>query len=237
MYDRKTYFDSVRGSLFGGSLSQNQVDGQEALLKYAEDAEIMLTQSAYVLATAYHETAFTMQPIEEYGKGAGRPYGAVDPVTGWAYFGRGFVQLTWDYNYKSMGDRLDLDLYENAPLALDLEPATDIIFVGMSEGIFTGKKLADYITESKTDYVNARRIVNGTDKASTIADYANRFQAALEASYRPVDAEPDQPDPIDNEAVVNASTATMIAAVDGWAMQWRTTRARVLEVLSEYDGE
>ena len=48
---------------------------------------------AYILATDYHETAYTMQPIEEYGKGAGYDYGEPDPVTGEIYFGTGLVQL------------------------------------------------------------------------------------------------------------------------------------------------
>ncbi len=53
-----------------------------------------------MLATAYWETAQTMEPIEEYGKGAGRPYGEPDPATEQTYYGRGYVQLTWLPNYE-----------------------------------------------------------------------------------------------------------------------------------------
>ena len=52
-----------------------------------------LPEAGYVLATAFHETAETMQPIAEYGHGKGHPYGAVDQ-TGKAPYGRRFVRLT-----------------------------------------------------------------------------------------------------------------------------------------------
>jgi hypothetical protein len=50
---------------------------------------------------------------------------------------------------------------------------------GMFEGWFTGKKLEDYIFGNTCDYVGARKIVNGTDRAETIAGYAEKFQSAL----------------------------------------------------------
>ena len=46
-------------------------------------------------------------------------------------------------------------------------------------GDFTGKKLSDYIKPGSVDYVNARRIVNGTDCAEQIADYASKYEDAL----------------------------------------------------------
>ncbi|TOE35570.1 hypothetical protein CGJ43_25525, partial [Vibrio parahaemolyticus] len=60
---------------------------------------VPLQYLAYVLATTYHETGHTMKPIEEWGKGQGRPYGEPDPETGQTYYGRGYVQLTWLANY------------------------------------------------------------------------------------------------------------------------------------------
>ncbi|MGR7464437.1 peptidoglycan-binding protein [Klebsiella aerogenes] len=146
---------------------------------------------AYVLATTYHETAFTMQPIEEYGKGVGRPYGEPDPQTGQVYYGRGYVQLTWHDNYLR-GQETVTDfrtLQNNVPLLarpeLALEPwvAVQIAINGMSTGWFTGKSLGDYLTDTKTDYVNARRIINGTDKAQTIAAYAEEAEAALRLAH------------------------------------------------------
>lgn len=146
---------------------------------------------AYVLATTYHETAYTMQPIEEYGKGAGHSYGEPDPVTGQAYYGRGYVQLTWKDNYqKAQGEVVsfntwesDVPLVSNPDLALTPWVAAQVAINGMAEGWFTGKALSDYLTPTMTDYVNARRIINGTDKAQTIAAYAEECEAALRLAH------------------------------------------------------
>jgi len=146
---------------------------------------------AYVLATTYHETAATMQPIAEYGKGAGRSYGEPDPETGQTYYGRGYVQLTWEENYqKAQGCVVDLNtlacdvpLVMQPDLALTPWVAAQVAIVGMTEGWFTGKKLSDYLTDTMTDYVNARRIINGTDKAQTIAAYAIEVEDALHLAH------------------------------------------------------
>ena len=146
---------------------------------------------AYILATTYHETAATMQPIEEYGKGAGRPYGEPDPETGQVYDGRGYVQLTWKDNYQKAQDEVvdfrtmkhDVPLVMQPDLAMTQWVAAQVAINGMAEGWFTGKKLSDYLTDTMTDYVNARRIINGTDKAQTIAAYAIEVEDALHLAH------------------------------------------------------
>jgi len=146
---------------------------------------------ACVLATTYHETAFTMQPIEEYGKGAGHPYGEPYPETGQAYYGRGYVQLTWKDYYQKAQDCVvnlntltyDVPLVMQPDLALTPWVAAQVAINGISQGWFTGKKLSDYLTDIRTDYVNARRIINGTDKAQTIAAYAEEAEAALRLAH------------------------------------------------------
>ena len=132
-----------------------------------------------MLATTFHETANTMQPIAEYGKGAGRSYGVLDPVTGQTYYGRGFVQLTWKANYTTFGNLLKIDLVNNPDLAMNITYATQILFVGMTQGLFTGKKLSEYFTSTLADWVNARRIINGLDCANLIAGYGNTFYSAI----------------------------------------------------------
>lgn len=134
---------------------------------------------AYILATVRHETAFTFGPIEEYGQGRGYPYGEPDPSTGQTYYGRGYVQLTWKANYQRFSQALGIDLVGRPELAL--EPATSyrITSMGMREGMFTGKKLADFTGPSGYDYLNARRIINGMDKAEKIADYARKFYSSI----------------------------------------------------------
>ena len=85
-------------------------------------------------ATTYHETDQHMQPINEYGKGRGMPYGKADPTTGQVYYGRGFVQLTWERNYETMSDLLGIDFVHHPDLALELDNATNIMFLASSRG-------------------------------------------------------------------------------------------------------
>src|SRR5690348_3906303 len=171
--DKSRFYACLRArssGVFGTSLSQGQVNGCEALLKEAESEGTPLRFLAYMLATAYHETACTMQPVREIGKGKGKEYGK--PINGRTYYGRGYVQLTWLANYQRAAKELAIDLVRYPDDALEPDIAAAIMFRGMTEGWFTGKKLADYINLDKTDYFNARRIVNGTDRAEKIAGYA-----------------------------------------------------------------
>lgn len=170
------FFASVRRDF--GPLKQSQVDGFNVLLSATNGLSVQ--HKAYVLATAWHETDFTMQPIPEYGKGKGKAYGKPDS-TGKAPYGRGYVQLTWRDNYVKADKRLGLKgaLAKNYDLAMEPDIAAKVITRGMVEGWFTGKKLADY-----TEYKSMRRIVNGTDRAADIAGYAALFERALKAQAR-----------------------------------------------------
>lgn len=167
------FFKEVRAKF--GSLSQSQVDGFNALLKAMAAWPVQYV--AYGLATAWHETASTMQPIEEYGKGRGKKYG-VPGKHGQVAYGRGYVQLTWDYNYEKADTELGLNgaLTRDYRFALDPKIAADIMVRGMEEGWFTGKSLASY---PAGDYVNDRRVINGVDKADKIAGEARTFERAL----------------------------------------------------------
>lgn len=174
-----------------GQLKQSQIDGLNALLAAAEgDPQITdLRWLAYMFATVKHECAGTWRPIEEYGKGKGHRYGNPVTVTDSdgksytnAYYGRGYVQLTWDYNYKAMGQALSNRLLYEPQLALDADVAYKIMSLGMRRGSFTGKKLADYINGDRCDYVNARKIINGLDQADRIAGYAQKLESILRQS-------------------------------------------------------
>ena len=180
--DRGIFFAQIR-SLFG-RMSQSQVEGLNSLLDAVGGC--LINEAAYMLATAYHETAHTMQPIEEYGKGRGRdygkrlkmsrkPYSDTLPI----YYGRGYVQLTWYENYDKAGRLLKLDLLRQPELALQADVAAKIMREGMFEGWFTGKKLGEYVGLRTAEYVSARRIINGMDKAQLIAGYAVVFELAL----------------------------------------------------------
>jgi predicted chitinase len=133
------------------------------------------TQKAYVLATVEHETARTFRPLEEYGKGKGRPYGKIDPQTGKAYYGRGFVQLTWRANYAKYSKILGVDLVKRPELACDPNVALFILVHGFRHGTFTGKNLVQYVNNRQTDFYNARRVINGIDQANHIANLAQKY--------------------------------------------------------------
>lgn len=184
--DRAIFFASVRARLFGGALTQPQTDGLNLILDECAARGVADRRGvAYVLATAYHETGRRMQPVREIGRGRGRAYGAPDPRTGHVYDGRGFVQITWKANYQRLGARLGLDLVAEPDRCLDPNIAAAILVVGMKEGLFTGHALSDVFRADKSDWIGARRIVNGLDRAAEIAAYARAFHAALTAAGAP----------------------------------------------------
>lgn len=137
---------------------------------------LLRNQCAYVLATAWHETAHTMKPVREYG---GERY--LKSKRYYPYVGMGFVQLTWKANYEKASRKLGVDFVADPKLLLKPAYSATILVVGMKEGWFTGKKLADYITLQKSDFRNARRIVNLMDKAALIASHAVAYDALLKA--------------------------------------------------------
>lgn len=190
--DRAKFFDAIRTAPFPGRLTQSQVEGTESILDawtlHAPTSDLRFV--AYSLATAYHETAATMQPIEEYGKGRGRAYGHPSGPWGMIYDGRGDVQLTWYKNYVYANTQLhDLgilgaseNLAETPMLAMRSDVAAAIMIFGMMNGWFTGKKFSDFFVGTRSDWVDARKIINGTDKAALIAGHGLHFYHALTIS-------------------------------------------------------
>lgn len=178
-FDRDVYFDQVRDSLFYGQLEQVHVDGQNILLAVWEYQNLQDTRHlAYMCATAHHECAQRWWPITEYGSES-----YLKDKDYWPYIGRGWVMLTWDYNYEKASHELNLtderDLLAHPEMALDSLIATRILFKGMEQGWFTGRKLSDYFNETEDDPVNARQIINGNDDDKLIAGYHQKFLDAL----------------------------------------------------------
>lgn len=203
VFDRQRFFAAVRNAPFSGKLSGAQVQGTELVLDEFEritpdgDARHL----AYMLATAFHETAATMQPVRETlaasddaairildrAYAAGRlgqvssPYWRRDAdVKSW--LGRGLVQLTHRRNYEAMSAVTGIDLVANPERAMEPDVATTILVDGMLQGSFTGRRLSQYFNAQSEDWVGARAIINGRDRADLIAGYGRSFNAALTAS-------------------------------------------------------
>lgn len=192
MINRKLFFAGYKSKF--GNLNQRQVNGLEFLLTEFDKSILFDTKAkiSYALATIKRETADTFQPVKEgywitnnrvqklYNYYYNHNRHALDTIfpnglAGKNYLGRGRIQTTHNYNYKNIGDKLGIDLLNNPDLALDNETDWKILELGFSTGIWTGKKLSNYINDDIVDYYNARKIVNGLDHAREIANYAQDF--------------------------------------------------------------
>lgn len=200
--DKDLFYEAYR-SQFGRIRSSDKVKQINRIIQFIENDNNVngvvggnIKYVAYILATIKHETGDTYKPLREWGRGVGRKYGRKDSHTGKRYYGRGYVQITWDWNYKKLSDELQKAhpmhyaafgpyfLYYNPDLALQADIAYDILSLGMSQGLFTGKALWKYLAGDKRDYYGARRIVNGLDRASKIANYAVKFEQILKHSIK-----------------------------------------------------
>jgi hypothetical protein len=200
--DRTIFFAAVRHSVFGGRLSEGQVAGVEAVLtRFLARGWSDPRWLAYMLATAHHETGGSLQAVRETFAAtddeavarlerafrAGKlptvttPYWRRD-AGGRSYYGRGLVQMTHRENYQKMSRITGLDLVAEPDLALRLDVAATILVVGMTEGLFSGARLADFFCGMKADWTGARKIVNGRDRAAKIAATARIFDAAIRSA-------------------------------------------------------
>ncbi len=195
MFDRKKFFDGYRSRF--GPITQDLVDALEVLLSRIEqdarfdDTETDRRQLAYCLATFKWETAHTMKPIDEHGSAAyfnsrygpqtnvGKKLGNTKAGDGALFHGRGYVQVTGRRNYAKAKALTGIDLLAEPDRAKNPELAYEIAIQGMKDGWFTGKKLGQFIKDGQADYENARTVINGHDKAQTIADIARRFSEVL----------------------------------------------------------
>ena len=212
--DRKIFYNNVRNAPFPNTLTQPQVDGMNVILD--EWDKRGLTEPswlAYMLATAFHETAHWMQPVIETRRASEPVNPSVDTAIarldnafnsgklkwvktpywrkdadGMSWLGRGFVQLTFKTNYQNAEAKTGIPCTTQPELMLQAAPAATVMYGGMIGGWFTGKKLSDYLGNGKVDFVNARRIINGLDRADDIAGYANSFLTAVNAASVPASA-------------------------------------------------
>jgi len=208
--DRGIFFGKLRGtSLFPHGLRQQQVDGLGRLLDvwdsfYQKDGE--RDELAYDLATSFHETGEALQPVAERGSrgyfakyepgtALGRMLGNTEPGDGWRFRGMGDVQNTGRRNAQLSGMKLTAKLGKTVDFVARPEDRLDpvlsahCLFLGDREGWWSGKALARYLDgkdepdeEQLREFIAARHVVNGTDKARMIAGYALFFEKALRAA-------------------------------------------------------
>ncbi|MGV8830358.1 MAG: hypothetical protein ACOH2N_00140 [Devosia sp.] len=194
------FFRHVRTHLFGGHMAQSQVDGINAIIAaWAKYGDGNLQRLSYVLATPNVETGGAYQPVYEYGPRSyfnkyepgtklGKRLGNTVKGDGFRFRGTGMVQSTGRGNAIRAGKKLGLDLVGHPELMMDISVSAQILVVGTLEGWFTGKGLAAYIDdadesddEDLKEFIQARRTVNGQDKALVIGKDALIFEAALKA--------------------------------------------------------
>jgi hypothetical protein len=112
------------------------------------------------------------------------------------YYGRGYVQITHQDNYQAMDNALGLNgkLHLNPDLAFqNYDISYRIMSYGMANGSYQGNKayvegrgfiggykLSDYLNRTLTDYISARKIINGDGNGNLVAGYAKVFQAMYE---------------------------------------------------------
>lgn len=176
------------------------------IINYAAAKGILRNQLAYILATALWETNHTMMPVreaywlsEKWRKNNLRYY---------PWYGRGLVQLTWEFNYIRAGKAYGADYTSDPDAVMKPGPAVAILVDGSMEGWFTGKKIPDYISLTKSDFWGARRVINGTDKASKIAALAKQYDDWLKDDLKY--GEEGQPAKVD----VTTPVAPSVAAED-----------------------
>ena len=185
MIDRAKFFDGYRYNF--QKITREQLEDLEFFITKLDDSEKITGESwnivawkySYVFSTVYWETAQTFDPISERGT---RSYLMNKPY--YPYYGRGYVQLTWKTNYRKFGDFLGIDLVNNPYLANEPENAWLILEEGMTRNWnvkrqddpnFTAYTLEDCFNEQTINPVRARRIINGSDRASEIARICQKF--------------------------------------------------------------
>lgn len=185
-FNPATFFGTIRAPQRCGPLKTAQVEGFNAVL--GAIAGSPLAFAAYELATSWHETNGTMQPVREaywMSEDWRRTH-----LRYWPHYGRGYVQLTWPFNYEHADKECAAaglirpgELLANLDLAMRPDLAAFIMRRGMEEGWFTGVKLSAVLptkgVATRQQYMDARTIINGHDKADLIEDYAQWFERGL----------------------------------------------------------
>lgn len=167
---------------------------KDAIVSRCKTEGLLRNEAAYVLATADWETAHTFEPVREAFYLGAKADAYRKKLRYYPWYGRGLVQLTWEENYQKAGKAIGVDLTKNPDAAMDPKNAVAILVLGMKFGWFTGARLSDYFTLKRSEFIGARKIINGRDKAQEIAGLAMKYNAELKAAGYGVDgAKPSTP--------------------------------------------
>lgn len=203
----KALYDGVR-PIFGGKLTQIRVENIGTIVAaFEKHADGDPRKLAYMLATTYHETATRMEPVIETRQAGEAKNPSVDTAiarlesswkrgrmpwvksaywrkdkNGRSWLGRGFPQCTHYPNYDTAEDLTGIPFTQDPDLMLIAENAAPAMVMMMMRGSYTGKKLGDYFSATLTDPKNARRVINGTESAVTVAGYYQKFYPACKAA-------------------------------------------------------
>jgi putative chitinase len=186
--DLAAFFGAIRPRPLFARLTTAQMNGHKDILRGMKKMGVPLSWAAYILATAYHETAQKMQPVRE-GLNASDAWRRRN-LRYYPWYGRGHVQLTWEENYRRADQELGLGgaLVANADLALQPDISVEVMVRGMLKGWFSGDRNGRHTLErhlpnrtnaTRAQFKQARRIVNLMDRADLIAGHALVYQEAL----------------------------------------------------------
>lgn len=190
MINRPQFYRNFKATI-APKFTTKQYEGFEAIFNEFEAQKLTdIRWLVYILATVWHETDKTMQPIEEYGKGKGRRYGKKLRYNGKSYttpdklfYGRGHTQNTWIDIYEKLTNAgysqgKTWNFVKLPELLLQMQPSIWATFHAMQTGLYTGKRLSQYFGISADPY-NARKIINGVDKADLIKQHYDKFLRCL----------------------------------------------------------
>lgn len=171
--------------MFGAIRSHHRAGEHiERLLGVCRREKLSTPQTAYLLATVHHESRMGLWLLDQESGWAyeGRHHlGNTERGDGPRYRGRGYIPIIGRIQYAHWEQTLGLPLLREPDLAAEPYVAAEIAVRGMRNGSFTGHYLAEYLNESDRDYLGARRVVNGQDRAVLVARYAQQYEAALRA--------------------------------------------------------
>lgn len=184
---------------------------KEEIIHRCKAEGLLRNEAAYVLATADWETAHTFEPVEEAFYLGAKAEAYRKKLRYYPWHGRGLVQLTWEENYIKAGRKIGANLTKDPDAAMEPKNAVAILVLGMKEGWFTGAKLSDFFDLKRSEFIGARKIINGRDKAQEIASLAMKYNAELKAAGYGVEAPaPTAPETPASEAPTRGNWVAMI---------------------------